>query len=372
MPKSLDVLIGLSVIMLVVSMTVTMLTQATTSLLNSDGNRLRDGLRNLLVQIDPKLSGIAEDLTTAILTHPLIADSRGRLGSVIHRDEFTKLILDLAAGTGARQLEEESRKTLVEILKSNGIADPGTALDQIRMAAMKLEQEHPDWASSFRHDTAILQEAGSQFVAKINSMFDQTIDRVSSRFTASARVATFVCALVVAFILQLDTVGIVNSLWMSDSLRGQLVSVAENADQTGSDALPAVPHAAASAATTAVPTLPPAQSSANMTASVDTAEPSSQQNLDRNIQDLRQLASRGLLTLPETNLAAWWDSWRDVKIPGVILSALLLSLGAPFWYNTLKTLLGLREKIAAKDEAQRVTRQTSQANSGTGPTTFAS
>jgi hypothetical protein len=70
-------------------------------------------------------------------------------------------------------------------------------------------------------------------------------------------------------------------------------------------------------------------------------------------------------------LSAWVDCWRDVKFPGVILSALLLSLGAPFWYNALKTLLGLREKIAAKDEAQRTARQTSQGPIGTGPTTFA-
>jgi hypothetical protein len=371
MPKSLDVLIGLSVIMLVVSMTVTMLTQAVTSLFNSDGNRLSDGLCSLLVQVDPKLSGIAEDLTVAILTHPLIADSRGRLGSVIHRDEFTKLILDLAAGTGAKQSQEDSRKTLIEILKSNGIAEPGSVLDKIRMAAMKLEQEHPDWASSFCHDTAILQEASSQFVAKINGMFDQTIDRVSSRFTASARVVTFVSALGVALVLQLDTVGIINSLWMSDSLRGHLVNVATNSEQTKSNALASVPQADAGATSTVVPALPSAQPIANAATSAKAATPRSRDNLNRNVQDLRELASRSLLTLPETNFSAWWTAWRDVKIPGVILSALLLSLGAPFWYNTLKTLLGLREKIASKDEAQRVNRQTSQGNRGTGPTTFA-
>lgn len=128
MPKSLDVLIGLSVIMLVVSMTVTLLTQATTSLFNSDGNRLFDGLRNLLLQIDPRLSKVADDLTTAILTHPLIADSRGRLGSVIHRDEFTKLVLDVAAGTGAKQLGPESRNAVVAMLRGTASQTPGLSL----------------------------------------------------------------------------------------------------------------------------------------------------------------------------------------------------------------------------------------------------
>jgi len=374
MPKSLDVLIGLSVIMLVVSMTVTMLTQATNSILNSHGNRLFDGLRNLLLQIDPQLSKVADELTTAILTHPLIADSRGRLGSVIHRDEFTKLVLDVAAGTGAKQLGDDGRNAVVAMLGRNGIPNPGASLDRIRMTAMSLERQHPEWASSYRHDTAILQAADSQFVAKVNSMFDQTIDRVSARFTANARVVTFVSALIVAFVLQLDTVGIVNSLWMSDSLRDQLVPIAKNVSQTESKQLSAVADSAKSGAAAPAATIAPTASPAADAAKgghQDDIEQKRSKELNNNVEDLRQLASRGLLTLPSTDFAAWWDSWTDVKIPGVILSALLLSLGAPFWYNTLKTLLGLREKIATKDDAQRVCRQTSQANSGTGPTTFA-
>jgi hypothetical protein len=380
MPKSLDVLIGFSVIMLVVSMTVTMLTQATTSLLNSDGNRLFDGLRNLLLQIDPGLSKVADELTTAILTHPLIADSRGRLGSVIHRDEFTKLVLDVASATGAKKLDGDSHDALVAMLGRNGIPDPGAFLDRIRMTAMNLERQHPEWASSYRHDTAILQVADCQFVAKVNGMFDQMIDRVSARFTANARVATFVSALVVAFVLQLDTVGIVNSLWMSDSLRSHLVTVAEQkvkqakADTESKDLPPiagaTTSGAAAGAAPTVAPTASPAGAAADATPPNDTVHKRSRE-LGNNVEDLRQLASRGLLTVPDAGFSAWWDNWTDVKIFGVILSALLLSLGAPFWYNTLKTLLGLREKIAAKDDAQRATRQTSQANSGTGPTTFA-
>jgi hypothetical protein len=131
------------------------------------------------------------------------------------------------------------------------------------------------------------------------------------------------------WLLQLDTVGIVNSLWMSDSLRSELVS------------MKAVPATISAPATLAKP--------------IDTTDQTN--SLYYNFVDLRQLANRGLLTLP-TGFSAWWNSWADVKIPGVILSALLLSMGAPFWYNTLKTLLGLREQIAVKDDAQRVTRQT--------------
>jgi hypothetical protein len=36
---------------------------------------------------------------------------------------------------------------------------------------------------------------------------------------------------------------------------------------------------------------------------------------------------------------------------------LLLSLGAPFWYDTLKDLLKLRPALAGKEEQQRADRQ---------------
>ena len=42
---------------------------------------------------------------------------------------------------------------------------------------------------------------------------------------------------------------------------------------------------------------------------------------------------------------------------GVLITALLLSLGAPFWYGALGKLLQLRSVLAVKDDAQRLDRQ---------------
>jgi len=44
-----------------------------------------------------------------------------------------------------------------------------------------------------------------------------------------------------------------------------------------------------------------------------------------------------------------WDDWPDKwgqHLLGMIFSALLLSLGAPFWFNTLKSLTSLRSTVA--------------------------
>jgi len=83
MLKSLDVLIGLTVILLVLSMGVTMLTQFVTTVLNSRGRHLKRGLVDLLNQLDAGLGqkagsaqqSIAGRIADAVLTHPLISST---------------------------------------------------------------------------------------------------------------------------------------------------------------------------------------------------------------------------------------------------------------------------------------------------------
>ncbi len=53
----------------------------------------------------------------------------------------------------------------------------------------------------------------------------------------------------------------------------------------------------------------------------------------------------------------WNGTWAPAKLPGIALSAMLLSLGAPFWYNALKDLVGLRPVLARKEQAHREQRQ---------------
>ena len=51
-----------------------------------------------------------------------------------------------------------------------------------------------------------------------------------------------------------------------------------------------------------------------------------------------------------------WN-WNPAKLPGILLSAMLLSLGAPFWYNVLKDLVAFRPALARKEQENRDQRQ---------------
>src|SRR6516162_169005 len=99
--ETINMLIGLSVVMLVVSMAVTLLTQVVVNLLmNLRGRALRNGVKDLLVLTD---RGIHEREAWAIADHvlrdPLIGQVRlfgngVRLAPVVHREELTKLLLE--------------------------------------------------------------------------------------------------------------------------------------------------------------------------------------------------------------------------------------------------------------------------------------
>ena len=281
MLKSLDVLIGFSIIMLLVSAAVTVLTQVITGAFGWRGRHLVRGVVTILNQIDPKITPFClRQIAVAALRHPLIARAEGRLGTVIQREELTRILLELAAGKepGGKSLDEYARATLKRVLETNGIANPAEVLDNIHLLALKLEALRPDLPSPVRHTIAVVTEAPSQFAARLHTSFDETMDRVTQRFARHARLVAGAIALLVAAGLQLDAFELLRRL-ASDSATAYAI-------------------------------------------------------------------------LPQT--------WTRTRLPGITLSAMLLSLGAPFWYNALKDLVGLRPILARKEQAHREQRQSSR------------
>ncbi len=327
MLKSIDILISLSVIMLVASMAVTVLTEFITHLRNTRGRNLQQGIADLLRLINPGFTkDVVDKIAAAVLTHPLIRDKKDRMGTVVHREELTKLLMELAAGNGAQQVEPAIQTLLLKTLAEHGIPDPAATLDNIRTVALRLEKSNPELSSVARANLAILHEAETKFVAKINTWFDQTMDRVSQRFTISVRGTTTWCGFVLAVVLQLDAIALVNRLSVDDAVRASLVKQAENTTR----------QADLNAPTTS------------------------------NLYDV--FTSQGLLAVPKypEDLAKLAD---PRHLTGILFTTLLLSLGAPFWYNALKQFLQLRSKLAQEDDTQRKQRQSTQdaVNTPAGP-----
>jgi hypothetical protein len=352
MLKSLDVLIGLIVVLLALSMTVTVITQAITAMVNSRGRHLRRGLKDLLQAIDPAFDEAkAKAVATRILTHPLVSGSNTpfdagtplgrRLGNVVHREEFIKLLMGLAldppppvapqgtAGQNAQpagggQATDRVRDAVNAALQAHGV-DPKATLEAIRSVSLQLERSAPELSNAARQSAAILVAAPNDFVAKINSWFDQTMDRTSQRFTASTRAITFAGAFLIAFGLQVDTPSLVNRLAADDALRTRFVDEAKETQVGGAPAQP----------------------------DPDKARSDADAQKEREYRAF--LAANGIIKLP-TN-GHWREGFTVAGVCGMLVTALLLSLGAPFWYSALSQLLQLRSVLAGKDDVQRAGRQ---------------
>jgi uncharacterized membrane protein YcjF (UPF0283 family) len=293
---------------------------------------LLHGLADILQQIAPDMQRpVAEQIGSAVLLHPLIRETHGRLGSVIHREELTKLLLELAAGSGPQNLSNDAKLALQRTLVATGVCRDGTSsqieqeltakIDSIDAQALQLELLHPELTTNARARIAILKNASSTFLAKINLWFDQTIDRVSDRFTRHTRYVAFGASLVLALLIQLDTANLVSRLSSDDKLRDTLVDEARHIQQ----------------------------------------EPNPNLKLNNTeIQNIHDLMTNNVVGVP-VSFSDWTRRWsRDnasMKILGILLSTVLLTLGAPFWYNTLQNLLRLRSVAAVKDDQQRVERQ---------------
>jgi hypothetical protein len=334
MLKTLDILIGATTVLLLFSMAVTVITQAITSLLDKRGKHLLEGVASLLQQLGISSRNVAKQIGKALLKHPAISTIEGKLANVIHRSEFTTLLMDIASGQSLVALEPDALTALQTMLKNNGVSDPAQALSNIRKVALLIETANPQIPNCVRADMAILQECATDYVAKINAWFDQTIDRVSQAFTKHAHLVTIVSALVVVIAVQLDIIAVFNRLSIDDQFRNAVVTQAAT-DFSGNT----------------IPKLDPNNPNPPTPPGSATANPSLNTQLYYDF-----LNNTGLITMP-TN-STWLERIKDPrKYPGMILAVLLISLGAPFWYNILKDLLGLRSALSKKDDLQRAQRQ---------------
>ena len=87
-------------------------------------------------------------------TSPCDSSASGRrLGTVVHREELTRLLLYLVDDSAT--LEDAAKAELKQVLARNGITDPAGTLKKIRDVSMQLEAADPHLAVDVRQTLAI-------------------------------------------------------------------------------------------------------------------------------------------------------------------------------------------------------------------------
>jgi hypothetical protein len=171
--------------------------------------------------------------------------------------------------------------------------------------------------------------AGEHLKAEVSAWFDTIMDRTTERFVLHTRWLTAAFAVILAVGLHIDSLGILRQLSTSTELRTRLVqSVDTTLDKVGAVMTEAQKPQPEDAAAARVKEL--GVSLERVAASVD---------------------QTGLHIIPRP-IPPYVKDWNFNRrhILGTFMSALFLSLGAPFWFNLLRQTANLRPILAGKVE----------------------
>lgn len=183
---------------------------------------------------------------------------------------------------------------------------------------------------------ATVERATTQAYDRFQRWFGSAQDRAEQWFQIHVRMVTIVAAILVSIFLQLDTVEIYDKLRHEPKLVEALVKTAPGTVQQGAAVQGQL------------------DADARQKAFADLAT-----NID----------STGFELVPGGWFARWpaEKSWWYNHLFGLVLSAGLLTLGAPFWFNLLKNLMNLRPAVASLVEKRPTSAPALPPNPATPP-----
>ncbi len=307
----LDVVIGLAFGFLAVSLVTSAIVEAINSAFKLRSKSLLAGVKQLVN--DPGFNALALALYRHASINPRgaggsVQDAKTRPPAYIDPKQFANALLDVTGLSAA----------------SVGAAAPGPAAVAAMQAAIA-DIKDPQIKALL--DGIVQRSRGdlSQIRAEISDWFDTAMDRVSGAFKRWTQLATFVIALIISMLINVDSIRIGRALWEQPTISARLM-LPEGAGPT---------PAAADLASHGVP-----QGSAEA------------------------IAAQAVLDVLEANLPVGWPSGhvlevRDEKDPtkwsqiwssgkfGMILAgwfvtAMASLFGAPFWFDVLQTVVRLK------------------------------
>jgi hypothetical protein len=300
----LEVAIGLSFTYLLLALITTTITEWITRITNARGQVLVQGISQLLGE-SGKAGGA---LTTAIFDHPLIRPlgqqkpgGAQRTPSYIPAPLFSRALADILAGG-----------------QQSGVAQiaAAPAATQQLQGALKALQQGP----------ALQNIAGGVALdlTAVEQWYDDHMERVSGWYKRHTQTITLVLAVLITLLTNASTISLAQRLWTDAPLREAVVESAKVRLQQG----PPLQTVEYEDPTTPKPTKPILAEDSN----ANRVMPEEQQLLDR-------LAGwSGEIENFESDRIWWLVS----HLLGWLISAFAISLGAPFWFDTLNKVMSIR------------------------------
>ncbi len=297
---ALDVVFGLVFTYLVLSLLCTAANETIAGLFAMRARFLERGIQNLLA--DPE----GTDLGREFYEHPLMKSLVRRTGKLTRRESLRKPSYISSRVFGL---------VLLDLLGRRAAAAEGSELARdskaIGAALASIRSSHPELERSLG---LLWQDAGFEvaaFRASLEKWFDDGMERVSGWYKKRAQLFSVVLGVAIAFGLNVDTLAVAKALWNDDTLRSAVVkqAAAFAQEQPGADA------------------------GARVKKLEELSLPIGWTWTDATPED-RSDYPQAIKDFPDAGPLA--------KAVGLLLTAIAISLGAPFWFDLLSKVARIR------------------------------
>lgn len=373
-----DTVLSFAAVMLVLSMFITACVQLASAFFRLRSGSLVWGLQQMFVQLELERTQAAQLARQVVNNVPVLKSGSRWLFSeraeAIKPAELTKILRGIADG---RFAEGGLPTTAVQAWLEKVGARPGVAAElaeKLPLIEQELKKLFPDQFVAAREAVARAVDDADALAARIDDWFDSAMSRAADRFTLMARYWTVAISGVLVLLMNVDALELYRTLNKDAALRAKWVAQVEplvaNAEKMLGDT-----HCARLATQVLKGRVDAADTPADVDKAInDALARSSPDSRDEGRQLLREAKLEAQIPAFDTAYdakakACFGDALASVKkqaddmkvvqpllgVPGapanpfgLLLAWVLLSLGAPFWFNALKNLSSLRPLIATK------------------------
>lgn len=324
---AIDVAISLVLMYLVLSLIVTVLNEVIATAADLRSSNLKDALTALVD--DPTLRQQFYDHGLIAGLNGATTDRKGTLLRIINW--LYRFVTRSSAGDGSHVSYVSGQVFARALLGSVDAAKSLPTYQDIEDAIKKMPDTNVRDALLAQLATA---NGNLQLLHQnVAAWFDNAMDRVSGVYKRHLKQISLFVGTVLVLVVNADTLKVATSLWNDAALRAAMVQTAGTLVDKGISP----PNANAAA---------PAAGNAG-------GQAAAQPNLDASIQKAVQSvhdAEQQLRPLPlgwswtSIPRPPWpWSAWHVfAKIVGLLLTAIAISLGAPFWFDLLSMFMRIR------------------------------
>jgi hypothetical protein len=312
----LDSIVGLIFVYLLLSIICTAVNETIASIFSLRGKTLFKGIENLLA--DKQISGLEK----LLYDHPLVQSlyREDRKPSFIPSNIFAHAFLD-----GIAPGREDGDATMAEIKRAvNGLPEE-SELRRILLIFLRLS------GNDFK-----------KFQESIEKWFEDAMSRVSGWYKRQSQIIVLVLAFLITGVTNADTFQILTQLSSNPALRAAVASQAkEFAGQKGN-----------------IATLSPETFKQISSITGGAGGKTKVQSEHANTGNQQETLSKTIERLQQTGIRFGWEAvpekceWAN-KIIGLILTAMAVSLGAPFWFDILNKIIKIRSSGAVPQKAKK-------------------